>query len=377
MDLPVDSYARSRKALIGGWDLKPSTDFEAVESMELMDFGFADMNKRPFYGNTSMGIFGAEFGNDSAKRVVSPTCMFTSSSYYGEEESGSKHSSSLMESNSQESSLIDLKLGRLADYRDAHDGKFLKETSVVSSVRPALMAKKPRSSYTHTPCCQVYGCNKDLSSSKDYHKRHKVCEVHSKTAKFQLVKSERKPICSPQSAIPITNGQLGAKSFFHMHGSGKQCVPGTFSSATEGFNAPNAASTVKDSSGVSRSGCALSLLSAQSQDLSSHATGIQMTRPMVNQAGRVYHSFEKSAGVSSLEKANGVYTCEMNPMGVVQAGTIMVSDAGYSSNFEVQADGYFQDSDLLSARVRGRFAKASPNNVPKDEERQRVSNYKP
>ncbi|OMO93523.1 Transcription factor, SBP-box [Corchorus capsularis] len=447
MDLPVDSYARSRKALIGGWDLKPSTDFEAVESMELMDFGFADMNKRPFYGNTSMGIFGAEFGNDSAKRVVSPTCMFTSSSYYGDEESGSKHSSSLMESNSQESSLIDLKLGRLADYRDAHDGNFLKETSVVSSVRPALMAKKPRSSYSHTPCCQVYGCNKDLSSSKDYHKRHKVCEVHSKTAKvivngieqrfcqqcsrfhvlaefddgkrscrkrlaghnerrrklhfnslsgkrhkmlhsyqgtkflgnsipkrmpfvipnmfqgdfvyeerneqanqFQLVKSEKKPICSPQSAIPITNGQLGAKSFFHMHGSGKQCVPGTFSSPTEGFNAPNAASTVKDSSGVSRSGCALSLLSAQSQDLSSHATGIQMTRPLINQAGRVYHSFEKSAGVSSLEKANGVYTCEMNPMGVVQAGTFMVSDAGYSSNFEVQADGYFQDSDLLSAR---------------------------
>ncbi|XWS23068.1 hypothetical protein CRYUN_Cryun29cG0090000 [Craigia yunnanensis] len=448
IDLPVDAFARSRKALIG-WDLKPSTDSEAVESMEFMDFGFADMNKKPFYGNTSMGIFGAEFGIDSAKRVVSPTCMITSSSYYGEEECGSKHSSSLMESNSQESSLIDLKLGRLTDYRDAQDGKFLKKTSVVSSIRPALMAKKARttSSYSHTPCCQVFGCNKDLSSAKYYHKRHKVCEPHSKTAKvivngieqrfcqqcsrfhllaefddgkrscrkrltghnerrrklyfntlsgkphkllqsfqgtkfletsipkrtpfvipnifqgdlvyperyehasqFQQVKSEEKPIYSPQSAIPMTNGQLLTKSSFHMHDNWKQYVPGTFSSATEAFNAPNAASTVKELSGVSCSDCALSLLSAQSQNLSSHATGIQMTRPLINQAGHAHHSSGKSAAVSSLEKANGFYSCGMNPMGVGQAGSIVVSDAGHTVNFEVQADGYFQDSGLLSAR---------------------------
>ncbi|KAL3644597.1 hypothetical protein CASFOL_009777 [Castilleja foliolosa] len=32
------------------------------------------------------------------------------------------------------------------------------------------------------PTCQVLGCNKDLSNSKDYHKRHRVCDVHSKTA---------------------------------------------------------------------------------------------------------------------------------------------------------------------------------------------------
>ncbi|VFQ87488.1 unnamed protein product [Cuscuta campestris] len=36
------------------------------------------------------------------------------------------------------------------------------------------------------PCCQVHGCRKDLSSSKDYHKRHRVCEVHSKTAKVTV-----------------------------------------------------------------------------------------------------------------------------------------------------------------------------------------------
>lgn len=31
--------------------------------------------------------------------------------------------------------------------------------------------------------CQVHGCSKSLVSCKDYHKRHKVCELHSKTAK--------------------------------------------------------------------------------------------------------------------------------------------------------------------------------------------------
>ncbi|KAL1062677.1 hypothetical protein V6Z11_D13G096200 [Gossypium hirsutum] len=336
-EMDVDAFSRSRKAMLS-WDLKPSTDLEGVESMEFMDFGIAaDMNKKPFYD-------------------------------FGEEESGSKHCSSLMDSNSQESSLIDLKLGRLTDYKDAHHGKFLKETSVVSPVRPAIVPKKARTTSLHSqiPCCQVYGCNKDLSSSKDYHKRHKVCEAHSKTAKvivngieqrfcqqcsrfhllaefdegkrscrkrlaghnerrrklhfntfsgkshklphsfqgtkflgtsipkqmpfvipnifqvdflhperqaysnqYQQVKSEEKPMYSSQSAMPITNGQ---SSFFHMHDSGKQHLSGTLSSATEAFDAPSAAPTVKELSGVSRSDCALSLLSAQSLDLSSHVT---------------------------------------------------------------------------------------------------------
>ncbi|KAL4303252.1 hypothetical protein GQ457_10G028540 [Hibiscus cannabinus] len=457
-EIDLDAFARSRKAMLS-WDLKPSSgNIEVVESMDFMDFGIADMNKRPFYGNTSMGIFGAEFGNDSistAKSLVSPSCMVSSSSYFGEEESGSKHCGSLMDSNSQESSLIDLKLGRLTDYKDAHDGKFSKETSVLSPVRPAFMPKKARttSSLSHTPCCQVYGCNKDLSSSKDYHKRHKVCEAHSKTAKvivngieqrfcqqcsrFHLLaefddskrscrkrlaghnerrrklhfntfpgkshklmhsyqgmnyllpvtspevhtfegtkflgtsiskrtpfvtpnvfqvdflhperhtytsqcqqgKSEEKPMFSSQLAIPIADGKFLPSSFFHMHGSGRQHVPGTFSSATEAVDAPSVASSVKEFSGVSSSDRALSLLSAQSQDLSSHVTGIKKTRPLIDQAGHAHLSSEKS-------DANTFYSCGMSPMGVSHAGSAAVSDAGRTANFDIQV----QTSDLLSTR---------------------------
>ncbi|MBA0765647.1 hypothetical protein Gotri_014807 [Gossypium trilobum] len=265
MDLAVDASG-SRKALLGR-DIKPFTDSEAVESMEFMDFGFSHMNKKPFYGNTSLG-FGAEFANESAKKLVSPTCMFTSSSYYGEVESGSKQSSSLMEFNSQGSSLIDLKLGRLTDYRDAQHGRHLKETFVVSSVCSAMTAKKART--TSSPCCQVHGCNKDIRSSKDYHKRHKVavngieqrfCSKFLGTSNVFQGESKERSNYSPQSAIPIANGQFVAKSSFHMHGIGKQYVPGTFSLEAEACNDPN---VVEELYGVSHLDCTLSLLSAQS-----------------------------------------------------------------------------------------------------------------
>lgn len=146
---------------------------------------------------------------------------------------------------------------------------------------------------------------------------------------------------SSQSAMPITNEQ---SSFFHMHGSGKQHFSGTLSSATEAFDAPSAAPTVKELSGVSRSDCALSLLSAQSLDLSSHVTGIQMTRPLINQAGHAHRSTEKSAVMSYLEKGSSFYSCGMNPTGVSQEGSVVVS--GHTANFE----GKVQDMDLLSAR---------------------------
>uniref|UniRef100_A0A1D1Y3W2 Squamosa promoter-binding-like protein 15 n=2 Tax=Anthurium amnicola TaxID=1678845 RepID=A0A1D1Y3W2_9ARAE len=38
------------------------------------------------------------------------------------------------------------------------------------------------------PMCQVDDCKADLSNAKDYHRRHKVCEVHSKTTKAMVGK---------------------------------------------------------------------------------------------------------------------------------------------------------------------------------------------
>lgn len=44
------------------------------------------------------------------------------------------------------------------------------------------IAKDVSVSY-QTPSCQVENCGADLSVAKDYHRRHKVCEIHSKASK--------------------------------------------------------------------------------------------------------------------------------------------------------------------------------------------------
>lgn len=100
----------------------------------------------------------------------------------GEEESSSMLSSSIVESNSRDSSLIDLKLGRYPDHKDYQTKANHRNFSQSESSMPVKKARVGNLS-SQRPFCQVHGCRNDLSSSKDYHKRHKVCEIHSKTAK--------------------------------------------------------------------------------------------------------------------------------------------------------------------------------------------------
>ncbi|XP_059303747.1 squamosa promoter-binding-like protein 6 [Lycium ferocissimum] len=143
------------------------------------------------YGSTM--ICSSQEGSDNNQRfqeLVSPNLMrkpmfndqmsdgFTSKLSGGNifgSFSGADKSSSAVESNSRDSSLIDLKLGRFPDHNI--DANIFKS--------PIVPAKRMRAGAGNSqkPFCQVQGCGKDLSSCKDYHKRHKVCEVHSKTAK--------------------------------------------------------------------------------------------------------------------------------------------------------------------------------------------------
>ncbi|WOG97587.1 hypothetical protein DCAR_0416928 [Daucus carota subsp. sativus] len=91
-----------------------------------------------------------------------------------------------MDFNSADSSLIDLKLGRFDDQRDVQKLPSSRVApNIYSNDTVSVTGKRTRVGGLNslTPYCQVYGCKKDLSSCKDYHKRHKVCEVHSKTPK--------------------------------------------------------------------------------------------------------------------------------------------------------------------------------------------------
>ncbi|XP_021748419.1 squamosa promoter-binding-like protein 8 [Chenopodium quinoa] len=66
---------------------------------------------------------------------------------------------------------IGLNLGRRT-YFSADDDLVSRLYRRSRAVEPAL----------HSPKCQAEGCNADLSHAKHYHRRHKVCEFHSKAS---------------------------------------------------------------------------------------------------------------------------------------------------------------------------------------------------
>ncbi|KAJ6328369.1 hypothetical protein OIU77_010124 [Salix suchowensis] len=57
-------------------------------------------------------------------------------------------------------------------------------TSVATATSYFLIPKSPLDpgSSSNAPRCQAEGCNADLTHAKHYHRRHKVCEFHSKAS---------------------------------------------------------------------------------------------------------------------------------------------------------------------------------------------------
>ncbi|XP_021756533.1 squamosa promoter-binding-like protein 6 [Chenopodium quinoa] len=135
---------------------------QALERMDFMDLGFPDDIRKSYSisSEPSGEVFSDEIGTDYPQ--------------FGEE---SNHQ--------QDFSLVDLKLGRLEDGGIDKDSELSKINAAESSVMLSSPAKKARSSMSinRSSNCQVLGCNKDLSSFKSYYKRHKVCDVHTKTPK--------------------------------------------------------------------------------------------------------------------------------------------------------------------------------------------------
>lgn len=185
-----DTLGSRTKGSILGWDLKTPSSFLPQQNIE------NDNNNHGFEELGFHGMLGKQLSNvvDDDDDVVVGSKIVTSNSFvmatpnaFSEREQqhfNSKHSNSIGDTNGS-NSLIDLKLGRFGDHRDGIGTPFSKGTTILSSSGSSTPSKRVRSSAIHSQIayCQVYGCNKDLSSCKDYHKRHKVCEVHSKTSK--------------------------------------------------------------------------------------------------------------------------------------------------------------------------------------------------
>lgn len=149
-DFQVDGLQRS-KIMLNKWDLDPLS----VETMEFVE-------PVPFLGNSG------DDTNDQSCKTVQSTSTVTLNSLT---ELGIRFSSSVSKPNGE----------KWAAKSEPNGNQFSVENSVLSSPEPTKRARIMRME-SPFPTCQVLGCNKDLSSSKDYHKRHKVCDVHSKTA---------------------------------------------------------------------------------------------------------------------------------------------------------------------------------------------------
>lgn len=84
---------------------------------------------------------------------------------------------------------VDLKLGQLGDSGNNELVDMLKEAGGPKTTSsPSGPSKRSRAAYSgsQTVSCLVDGCNSDLSVCRDYHRRHKVCELHSKTPQVTI-----------------------------------------------------------------------------------------------------------------------------------------------------------------------------------------------
>jgi hypothetical protein len=91
--------------------------------------------------------------------------------------------------------VIGLKLGKRTYFEDACGGQGVKSSPLdTSAVTPtAASTKKAKVAQTaQNVYCQVEGCKIDLSSAKDYHRKHRVCESHSKAPKVVVNCLERR-----------------------------------------------------------------------------------------------------------------------------------------------------------------------------------------
>lgn len=133
-----------------------------------------------------------------------------------EEEESKSPSSKLSSVATQEVTRIDFKLRSYGNNDD---------TSSSSSRAFTLPAKKPRALSSEKPFCQVYGCHKDLSDSKDYHKRHRVCDAHSKTS-VVIVSGIEQRFCQQCSRSPLNYvSVLLGLMFQHKFPSGQVSFP--------------------------------------------------------------------------------------------------------------------------------------------------------
>ncbi|KAJ7945684.1 Squamosa promoter binding-like protein [Quillaja saponaria] len=83
---------------------------------------------------------------------------------------------------------VDLKLGQVGNSRNESVQKWKDSgiSKMASSTSGSSKRARAVNNGNQTVSCLVDGCNSDLSDCRDYHRRHKVCELHSKTPQVTI-----------------------------------------------------------------------------------------------------------------------------------------------------------------------------------------------
>ncbi|XP_010539755.1 PREDICTED: squamosa promoter-binding-like protein 14 [Tarenaya hassleriana] len=85
---------------------------------------------------------------------------------------------------------------------DLNLGNGLNDMEETQASRQSKRVRSSSPGGANYPMCQVDCCKEDLSSAKDYHRRHKVCELHSKASKV-LVGKQMQRFCQQCSRFHL------------------------------------------------------------------------------------------------------------------------------------------------------------------------------
>lgn len=98
-----------------------------------------------------------------------------------------RHSSTATGSAGSGDSLVGLHLGKRTYFQDAAG-----PAAVARATQKTTKKHRATAVGSQPPRCQVDACETDLTSAKDYHRRHKVCEPHSKAGKVMVANQEKR-----------------------------------------------------------------------------------------------------------------------------------------------------------------------------------------
>ncbi|KAL8532861.1 hypothetical protein ACS0TY_009168 [Phlomoides rotata] len=184
------------------WETFAGYGSKAIESPKKMqltaDWVVADD------GSFNFNLSGNGGGNSSAKSSISASTDsgMRTPNYTIEGSCGKKTKISITSQPPPDSSaeaLLGLKLGKRTYFENGGGGGGGGGGGSVKMPTPStIIIKKTKSSSGQNAsppvsvCCQVEGCNIELSKAKEYHRKHRVCDTHSKSPRVIVGGRERR-----------------------------------------------------------------------------------------------------------------------------------------------------------------------------------------